>query len=193
MQPLPKRGVLLLVIGAAGALAACSSKPRYFKPVSAGQPAEANLERDIYLCDQLARKGYKSGFKDAALKVGGGTAAGIGVGAGVAALTTLGGASSGLGTAISSSFAPAANAAAAATIVLPVAMFGISRAIRSGREKKHKLAMGQCLSELGYSPEGWVKAMRPKKGTTFAAPAPPQSPAPASEVVSLPDSDVPLP
>jgi hypothetical protein len=57
------------------------------------------------------------------------------------------------------------NAAGAMTVVTPLVMFGVSRAIRSGREKKHKAKMSMCLTELGYEPSEWAKAKRPKKGT----------------------------
>ena len=163
---------IMLLIGSMVILSGCSTRPRYFVPrLASAPPVIEALDRDTYLCDQLVRKGFKGDFKNAALQVGGGTAAAVGAGVAAAALTsTTVAAGSGLGNAIGAAVAPAANAAAAFTVVLPVAMFATSRIIRSSREKKDKRLMGECLTELGYSPEGWVKAKRPKKDATFIAP-----------------------
>jgi hypothetical protein len=178
----------LMLIGGMLLLSGCSTKPRYFVPqLASPPPAIEFLDRDTYICDQLVRKGFKGGFKNAALQVGGGTAAAVGAGVAAAALTsTTVAAGSGLGTAINAAVAPAANAAAAFTIILPVAMFATSRIIRSSREKKHKRLMGECLTELGYAPESWIKAKRPKKDATFIA-----SPAVTPVDAAVPPLEIP--
>jgi hypothetical protein len=101
------------------------------------------------VCRQLVSKGHKSGFKDAAAKIGGGTAIGIGTATAIGAvgpptLATLG------------------VASYAFPIVGFVAGFGISRAIRSGREKKLKTALTDCMREYGYTVEAWEPTKQPK-------------------------------
>lgn len=55
---------------------------------------------------------------------------------------------------------------------------GVSRAIRSGREKKLKQAMGRCLEEYGYQVEAWTLAKKAKKSS-----AKDSAPAKMSEIV----------
>jgi hypothetical protein len=56
------------------------------------------------------------------------------------------------------------GAAAAATAAMPVVGlllgFGVSRMIRSGRERKYKRAMATCLAEYDYTVADWNKAKR---------------------------------
>ena len=168
----------LLLASLTLAPSACSSRPRYFKPqLSEAAPVQSKVERDVWVCDQLVRKGYRGDFKNAALQASGGAVAGLAAGAAAVSLTAAPAASSlnlaaGLG-----------NAAGAMTVVTPLIMFGVSRAIRSGREKKHKVKMSQCLTELGYEPSGWAKAKRPKKGS-FNIAEEPTTPSPETPVSS---------
>lgn len=148
--------MLVLVLAGTG----CSTRPRYFTPQFAAAPEGAAMqaaERAALHCDTLVRQGHKGNFGNAMLQVGGGTA--MGIGAGAVAASAAASSASGL-SAIGSTVA-----AGTATLFMvgPLAAFGISRAIRSGREKKHRALMNQCLTELGYAPTGWTKTKRPKR------------------------------
>lgn len=132
------------------ATSGCSSRPRHFTPRLNPPVSDANaFERDMSVCRDLVGKGYKSGFKDAAVKIGGGTAIGLGTGAAIAAAGPP-------------TFATLGVASYAFPIVGFVAGFGISRAIRSGREKKLKTALTDCMSEYGHTVEEWEPTKRPK-------------------------------
>lgn len=153
-------------------LGACSSRPRQFV-ATVNPPAadEVAYQRDFATCDTLARKGYKSDFKAAALSTAGGTA--VGVAAGIAATgiavastgTVVGG---GLGGAINAAVLPGAIGGAVFLVAIIPAGFGISRAIRGGREKRLKRAVSSCLSEYGYTVDTWSRVKKAKK----AAPMP---------------------
>lgn len=136
-------------------LSSCSSRPREF--VAIIQPPAADeiaYQRDFETCRTLARQGHRSGFKAAALSGGAGVAAGAGA-------TAIGMSAGAIGPFMG------ATASAAATVALPVigigVGWGVSRAIRSGREKKLKQAMGRCLEEYGYRVETWTLAKKAKK------------------------------
>ncbi len=134
----------------------CSSRPRQFI-ATVNPPAvdEAAYQRDFQTCDTLARKGYKSGFKAAALSTAGGAAGAVGgsivVGSGAVALGSAG----------------FTGSLAAATVAFPIvgiaAGFGVSRAIRGGREKRLKRSVSSCLGEYGYTVDTWSRVIKPKK------------------------------
>jgi hypothetical protein len=141
---------LFALLFGALAVSGCSSRPRYFtaslNPPTADAPS---FERDMALCRNLVAQGNRSGFKTAALKIGGGAVAGIGSGVAIAAVAPL-----------------TVTTIGVASYAMPVvgfaAGFGISRAIRSGREKKLKQALANCLAEYGYAVEQWTPTKRPK-------------------------------
>jgi hypothetical protein len=146
-------------------ISGCSSRPRHFT-ATINPPAadEAAYQRDFTTCDTLARKGYKSNFKAAALSTVGGTAIGVAAGAAatavaVASIGTAGGLG-GIGTAIGTTAAVGSGVFFVAA--LP-AGFGISRAIRSGREKRLKKTISSCLNEYGYTVAQWARVQKPKK------------------------------
>jgi hypothetical protein len=138
------------------ATSGCSSRPRYF--AATVNPPAANriaFEQEMTVCRDLVGRGYKSNFGAAVVSVGGGTAAGFATaGASIAAVD------GGL------VFGTATSASSALALAMPFigigVGFGISRAIRSGREKKLKLALTNCLGEKGYEVEAWTPTKRPK-------------------------------
>lgn len=151
---------LALVVGG------CSSRPRQFiatlNPPAADETA---YQRDFATCDTLARRGYKSGFKSAALSTVGGTAVGVAAGfgaAGIAAASTSATAG-GIGGALNAAVLPGAVGAAAFFAVILPAGFGISRAIRGGREKRLKKNISSCLSEYGYTVAEWTRVKKIRK------------------------------
>jgi cell division septation protein DedD len=140
----------------------CSTRPREFRAkLATPAPDQPAFERDLQICQVLVRKGVRGNFAQTAAQLGVGAAVGTGVGAAVttAALSSAGTGISSLGNIAA---APAAGAAAA-FIVAPLAIFGVSRVIRSGREKKYKAALGTCLTEYGYTASGWEKQKKISK------------------------------
>jgi hypothetical protein len=134
----------------------CSSKPRQFiATVNPPAADEAGYQRDFATCDMLARKGYKSGFKAAALSAVSGAAGGVG------GSVAIGSAAVAVGN------AGFTGSLAAASVAFPIvgiaAGFGVSRAIRGGREKRLKQAITNCLGEYGYSVSEWTRVKKPKK------------------------------
>lgn len=146
--------ILVCIVAAASG---CSSRPRQFAPILKAPASDAAAyQNDLATCKTLVGRGYKSNFKATAGVIGAGTVAGTATGiASFAALSSqgiLGGtttASSVLGVAF--------------PFVGFAASFGVSRAIRSGREKKVKTATESCLKEYGYSVEGWTRIKKQKK------------------------------
>jgi hypothetical protein len=146
---------IALSLTALGTLSGCSTKPRNFQPIVTPPPADPlALQKTVDDCVTMVRSGRKSGFANA-LAVGAGTGAGAIVGAiGAGSLATASGAG----------FAGASGAATAAFPIVGIAVgFGISRAIRSGREKKIKTAMTTCLGEFGYTVSSWEVIRKTKK------------------------------
>lgn len=153
------------VLAATGlVLGGCSTRPRQFAP-TLKTPAsdQAAYDKDYQTCQTLVGKGYKSNFKATAVKLGVGTAAGIGGGLAIGAV-------------VASSITPTlatfgTNATAAGigafSIALPVigigVGIGVSRAIRSGREKRIKTGLAACLSEYGHNVESWTVVKKAKK------------------------------
>lgn len=139
----------------------CSTRPRNFTAeLSAPVPDRMAFEGDFRTCQMLVRQGRTSDFKAGAataLATGVGTV-GAGaaiVGTGMAGITTSGG------------------AAVAATAAMPVVGlllgFGVSRMIRSGKEGKFKRAMDACLTEYGYTVDGWAKVDKKDDAAKIAA------------------------
>ncbi len=136
----------------------CSTKPRNFQPIVAPPPASsAAFQKVVDDCVVMVRSGRTSGFANAVLIGAGGTVAGI---AGGVAATSIA-----LSNATSVGGAVGAGGAGAAVFpIVGIAVgFGISRAIRSGREKKIKTAMTTCLGEFGYTVAGWEVIRKTKK------------------------------
>jgi hypothetical protein len=146
------------------ATSGCSSRPRYFtatlSPPATDIPA---FEKNMTICRELVGKGYRSNFGAAAASVGGGTIAGVATaGASIAAVD---------GGLIFGTATTASNALAVAMPFVGIGVgFGISRAIRSGREKKLKQALNQCLSENGYTVNKWTPGKRPKTAKVESQP-----------------------
>lgn len=137
-------------------LGACSSRPRQFvATVNPPVADEAAYKRDFTTCDTLARKGYKSDFKAVALSTVGGAAGSVAgaIGVGTAAVAVGNAGFVGSLTAASVAF-PFVGLAAG---------FGVSRAIRGGREKRLKRTVASCLSEYGYAVDTWLRVIKPKK------------------------------
>ncbi len=136
-------------------LSGCSTKPRTFQPIVSPPPADdAAFQKVVNDCVAMVRSGRKNGFANA-VAVGVGTGAGAVVGSiAVGSLSTAAGAG----------FSGSLGAATAAFPIIGIGVgFGISRAIRSGREKKIKTAMSTCLGEFGYTVASWEVIKKPKK------------------------------
>lgn len=43
--------------------------------------------------------------------------------------------------------------------------FGVNRLIRSGKERKYKRVMTECMGELGYEVVDWARAPKRQPGT----------------------------
>lgn len=125
----------------------CSTRARNFSPTLVAPASdEVAFQHTIETCRMLARQGVKGGFKDAALLTGASAAGAVG---GAAAITASGAVGIGMSGA-------AAGAATAGLLAIPLGIgFGVSRLIRSGKERRLKRAMGDCLVENGYSVANW--------------------------------------
>ena len=153
---------LAICLAAALASEACSTKPRQFSasvvPLGAVQSGERNATIDFATCDRLVRSGHRSGFAAAAATgaVGGAAALGGAVAVGTSGL--VGGSMSAAG----------AAAAAAMPIIGFAAAFGVNRMIRSGKERKYKRVMVDCLHEYGYDVSDWTRTHKKEPGTAIA-------------------------
>lgn len=127
-------------------ISGCSTKPRNFSAIVL-TPANERVafENDYRTCQTLVRSGHSSEFRAAAA-----TALATGVGTVGATVGAAGVGAVGM-----------AGATTAASIAIPfigvLAGFGVSRAIRGGKERKFKRLMSSCLTEYGYSVDSWVK------------------------------------
>ena len=156
---------LLACLAAAIASSACSTKPRTFsamvQPVGALPPEARNETLSFASCDQMVRRGQKSGFAAAAasgVAAGGTMFAGA---AGVAASGTIGIGASATGAVL----------LAAVPVVGLVAGLGVNRLIRSGHERKYKRTMSACMTEFGYEVTDWTRAPKRQPGTATRRPA----------------------
>ena len=149
----------------------CSSRPRQFT-ATINPPAsdEAAYHRDFASCDILALKGYKSDFKALALSTAGGTAVGFGVGVAATSIAATSAITAGGIGGIGTGLAAGVTAGTGALLIvgLPVG-FGISRAIRGGREKRLKRSLSACLGEYGYTVADWSRVKKPKKIASTAS------------------------
>jgi hypothetical protein len=172
-------------------LGGCSTRPRYFvatinPPVS----STVTFDNDMALCRELVGRGYKSNFKAQAAAIGLGTVAGTVV-VGAAQAAAINATISGLATGTGSTAGASALAVAAPVIGIAVG-FGVSRIIRSGREKKLKKTLSNCLTEYGYTVEKWTPAKRPKPPRKNAK-APPVIDAPVQQDAGPIIGSVPFP
>lgn len=176
------------VAAAAGVLTSgCSSRPREFRAKLATSAATPDrFEQDLTLCQVLVRKGVRGNFKTTAAQVGTGAVVGTLGAAAVGTIAASSAASAGSGFNIL-----AGSGIGAASTALPIigtaAAFGMSRIIRSGREKKYKAALGMCMTEYGYAVEGWEVQKRLTKAAVAEAlesqkEAAPAEPTAAAEV-----------
>lgn len=166
------RKAILMLVGASLLAGGCSTRPRNFDPVLAMPTAdEAGYQRDLADCRAMVAAGKRSGFGPAVAATGAGVAAGYGAGAATVASGAVG-----IG------MAPAA--ALAAVAIMPLAAigagFGVTRAIRSSREKKVKRAMGECLAAHGHGVAAWKvvknsRSHRAEPGVQASGPLPPSS------------------
>jgi hypothetical protein len=161
-------------------LSACSTRPRNFAPTIATTVADDGTFEDIYrTCAGLVAQGRSSDFKATAATLAA-TGAGT-VGAAFAATSV--GAVGITGGALTS----------AVSVAVPglglLAGFGLSRAIRSGNERKHKARMATCLGEYGYAVSDWARIDRradPAAVALFGAPH--AEPETAPNLSLLPDA-----
>jgi hypothetical protein len=139
----------------------CSTRPRNFTAeLSAPVVDRAVFEDDFRTCQALVRQGRKADFKAAAataLATGAGT---VGTGAAIASAGFVG---------IGSTGATLTAAAAAMPVVGVLVGFGVSRAIRSGKEGKYKRAMDACLGEYGYDVSRWSAVKKRDDAAKMAA------------------------
>ena len=151
------RKAAIVVAGVALIAGGCSTRPRTFNPVLAAPSADpARYQRDLSECRTLVAQGKRSGFGDAAVVTGTGAAAGAATGAAV-----IGSGAIPVGIGMSGA------AAAALVAVMPLAGIaagvGVTRAIRSGKERKVKTALADCLAAHGHSVEAWQLAKKARK------------------------------
>ncbi len=169
--------VVLLVVALSAS--ACSTKPRSFSatvtPVATSQIA-AQPETDVFVtCNTLVRKGHKGNFAAAAASGG---AAGLAMFGGAAAVAASGTVGIGVTTG-------GAVLSAAVPVVGLLAGFGVNRMIRSGRERKYKRIMSDCMQEMGYEVTDWTRAPKKQPGSaTLRQPAVDAVITPAIEPVS---------
>ncbi len=146
------------------ATSACSTRPRYFTATVNPPPSDAaKFEQDVALCRALVGKGHKSEFLAQAASVGAGTLA-------ASAVTTA--------AVISTTGFLEATAASTAlgAVALPfgvLAGFGITRVIRSKRERTLKASLTTCLSEFNYTVVAWTPTKPPKFSAQQTSIAPP--------------------
>jgi hypothetical protein len=142
----------------------CSTRPRNFSAqINTPVQDRTAFESDYRTCEGLVRSGQKSGFR-AAGTTAAISAGAVGGGVGAFAATTGGTASgwSGIGAGLG-------TAAAAATMVVGVVGFGLTRVIRSGREHRFKDRMTACLGEYGYEVASWEKLKKRDDPAAFAS------------------------
>ncbi len=181
MHPINKTIALALALTFASG---CSTRPRNFSAnLSAPVADVTSFERDYRVCQELVNRGHSSNFKGAA----------------VTALAS-GGAFFGVGTALYGAGAMgisggAAVASAAVPVIGVLAGFGVSRAIRGGRERKFKRNMSSCLGEYGHKVDGWTKLRRREDAVAHAVssvqvtPVVQSAPAatPVAEIIASPE------
>ncbi len=156
------RFTFLCALLVAGSLTSgCSTRPRNFTANLTAPVAERSVfESNFRTCQALVRQGHTSNFKGAAataLATGVGT---VGAGAAIAGTGLVG---------ITTTGGGAAAASLAMPIVGVLIGFGISRAIRGGREGRFKRAMDSCLNEYGYSVRSWTKLHKNDDAARVAA------------------------
>lgn len=139
-------------------ISGCSARPRNFVAnVSSPVGDRTTFESDYRTCQALVAKGRSSDFKSVA-------ATGLATGAGTFGATAVAASAGGIGI---------GGATAAASVAIPfvgvLAGFGVSRAIRDGKERKVKRSMTACLSEYGYSVDGWTKLKKRQDAARIAA------------------------
>ena len=159
------RRLVLVLAGASLLVSGCSTRPRLYAPTLALPAADsAAYERELAGCRVLVASGKRSGFGDAAVVTGAGAATGAAAGAAV------------VGTgAIPVGIGMSTGAAVAALAIMPLAGvaagIGVTRAIRSGKEKKINRAMSECLAAHGYGVSSWQLEKKVRKGAPPPAPA----------------------
>lgn len=166
---------LATCLAAALASSGCSTRPRQFSasvmPVGAAPLAEGRAAADFTTCDRLVRGGHRSGFAAAAATGAVGGAAALGGAVAVGTSGVIGGSMSAAG----------AAAAAAMPIFGIAAAFGVNRMIRSGKERKYKRVMADCLHEYGYDVTDWTRTHKKESGTAIAL---------ASQAVAVPEAGI---
>lgn len=151
---------------AAFALTGCASAPREFEP-QLTQPAsdQAAYQAAFVQCRADVETGKRSNFRASR-----GTSAGVGLGVGAGAGAVMA-SSAASGAGMLAGPAAAVALGAGMLIFAPIAIYGTSRAIRAGKEKEIKAAMGACLAEEGYAVADWRLPPRPaRRAARSAAP-----------------------
>jgi hypothetical protein len=154
-----KSSTVIIAVSVAMLASGCSTRPRNFvASVSAPVASRTAFETDYRTCQTLVANGRTSDFKAGAAQVLATGAGAIGGGVAVVGLG-VGGTISGAGMA----------AAAAMPVVGVLAGFGVSRAIRGGKERKFKRLMSSCLAEYGHQVESWDKLKKNEDPASIAA------------------------
>lgn len=143
---------VIVMITAAALVSGCSTRPREFRPTLASPAAdEGKYAETLLQCQVMVRQGVKGNFATTLAQLGVGSAGGMAAGLAVASAFT-GATSTGF---VNSA---AIGAGSSALVVAgPLVGFGVSRLIRTSREKKYKGALGTCLTEFGYTATSWEK------------------------------------
>ncbi len=173
-------------LAAAMATSACSTKPRQFSasvtPIDTMSLANGSEAADFSTCDRLVRSGHRSSFAAAAATGAAGGAAALGGAVAVGTTGLVGGSMSAAG----------AAAAAAMPIIGFAAAFGVNRMIRSGKERKYKRVMADCMQEFGYAVVDWSRTHKKEPGTAIALTRPVSVPMkqPVSPAVAAPEPTI---
>jgi hypothetical protein len=140
----------------AALMAGCSTAPREFRATLAQPvPQNSNFDADMRQCQVLVRKGVTRNFSGTAAQLV------VGTGGSIAAGSVAGSAGSTLG-------AVAGLGSAAMLAAGPLLAAGVASAIKSGREKKYRAALGTCLDEQGYQVAGWERQKKLTKAEVAA-------------------------
>jgi hypothetical protein len=181
-----KRAVVVIAIVTLAS--GCSTRPREFRAnVVASPPVERNFDTDMRQCQVMVRKGIKKDFRRTAAQVVAGAGGGLVVGTAVAGVAAAN------ATTLSGAFGAASAGGAAMSVGGPLIAFGVSRMIRTGREKKYRAALETCLGEYGYQVAGWEKQKKLTKAEIAAAVAAMQAADTAAPLATVSASTGPVP
>jgi hypothetical protein len=169
-----------VAIAAVALVSGCSTRPREFRAnVVASLPVERNFDTDMRECQVMVRKGIKKDFRRTAAQVAAGAGGGIAIGVAATSVALSN------ATTLSGALGATSVGGAAMSVGGPLIAFGVSRIIRTGREKKYRAGLESCLGEYGYQVAGWEKQKKLTKAEVAAAVAAMQAADAAAPLASV--------